>query len=48
VLPGRVEKRFDVFCELFSGVGGSVRNFLPCVELHVYNRFSHSLYPPDS
>jgi transposase len=43
VLMEKVEKRFGVFSELFSGLGGKARDFLPCVKLHVYNKLTHSV-----
>jgi transposase len=43
VLMKKVEKRFGVFKELFTGIGGKSKDFLPCVKLHVYNKLTHSV-----
>ena len=43
VLIDKVEKRFNVFSELFSGLGGKSKDFVGCVKLHVYNRLTHSV-----
>jgi len=43
VLIGKVEKRFDVFSELFSGLGRRAKDFIGCVKLHTYNRLTHSV-----
>lgn len=39
----KVEKRFGVFKELFTGIGGKSKDFLPCVKLHVYNKLTNSV-----
>ncbi len=43
VLIKKVEKRFGAFKELFSGIGGKSKDFLPCVKLQVYNKLTHSV-----
>ena len=43
VLINKVEKGFDVFSEIFSGIGGKARDFTGCVKLHVYNKLTHSV-----
>ncbi len=43
VLIDKVEKRFSVFSELFSDLGGKAKNFTGCVKLHVYNKLTHSV-----
>lgn len=43
VLIDKVEKRFNVFSEIFSGLGGRTKNFVGCVKLHVYNKLTHSV-----
>lgn len=43
ILLDKVEKQFGVFSELFSGLGGKARDFVPCVKLHVYNKLTHSV-----
>lgn len=43
VLMKKVEKRFGVLKELFSGIGGKSKGFLPCVKLHIYNKLTHSV-----
>jgi transposase len=43
VLIKKVEKRFGAFKELFSGIGGKSKDFLPCIKLHVYNKLTHSV-----
>lgn len=43
VLIEKVEKRFGVFSELFSSLGGKAKDFVPCVRLHVYNKLTHSV-----
>ena len=39
----KVEKRFDVFSNIFSGIGGKAKEFTGCVKLHVYNKLTHSV-----
>jgi len=43
VLIDKVEKRFNVFSELFSGLGGRTKDFVGCVKLHAYNKLTHSV-----
>jgi len=43
ILLDKVEKRFGVFSELFSGLDGKSKNFAGCVKLHVYNKLTHSV-----
>jgi len=43
VLINKVEKGFDVFSEIFSGIGGKAKDFTGCVKLHVYNKLTHSV-----
>ena len=43
VLMKKAEKHFGVFKELFSGIGGKSKDFLPCIKLHVYNKLTHSV-----
>ena len=43
VLIEKVEKRFGVFSEIFSGLSGRAKDFVPCVRLHVYNKLTHSV-----
>lgn len=43
VLMKKVEKRFVAFKELFSGIGGKSKDFLPCIKLQVYNKLTHSV-----
>lgn len=39
----KVEKEFDVFSKLFSGIGGKAKDFSGCVKLLVYNKVTHSV-----
>ncbi len=43
LLIDKVEKSFDIFSEIFSGVGGKAKDFIGCVKLHVYNKLAHSV-----
>jgi len=43
VLIDKVEKRFGVFSELFSGLDGRTKDFAGCVKLHIYNKLTHSV-----
>ncbi len=43
ILIDKVEKRFGVFSELFSGLGGKSKDFTGCVKLHAYNKLTHSV-----
>jgi len=43
ILIEKVEKSFDVFSEIFSGVGGKAKDFVGCVKLHVYNKLTYSV-----
>ena len=43
ILIDKVEKRFGVFSELFSGLGGKTKDFVGCVKLHAYNKLTHSV-----
>ena len=43
VLLDKVEKRFNVFSEIFSGIGRKTKGFVGCVKLHVYNKLTHSV-----
>jgi transposase len=43
ILVNKVEKEFDVFSELFSGLGGKAKDFSGCVKFHVYNKLTHSV-----
>lgn len=43
VLIDKVEKRFNVFSEIFSGLGGKTKDLVGCVKLHVYNKLTHSV-----
>ncbi len=42
-LIDKVEKRFGVFSELFSGIAGKATDFTGCVKLHTYNKLTHSV-----
>lgn len=39
----KVEKSYGLFSTIFEGIGGRMKNFLPIVLLHVYNKLSHSV-----
>jgi len=43
LLIEKVEKSFDVFSEIFSGVGDKAKDFIGCVKLHLYNKLTHSV-----
>jgi transposase len=43
LLIDKVEKEFDVFSKLFSGIGGRTKDFSGCVKLLVYNKVTHSV-----
>ncbi len=43
VLIKKVEKHFGVFKEIFSGIGGKSKEFLPCINLHICNKLTHSV-----
>ncbi len=43
ILIDKVEKGFDVFSKLFSGIGGRAKDFSGCVKLLVYNKVAHSV-----
>jgi len=43
ILVEKVEKRFDLFSKIFSGVGGKAEDFIECVKLHVYNKMTRSI-----
>ena len=43
VLIDKVEKRFGIFSELFSGLAGKSKDFTGCVKLQIYNKLTHSV-----
>jgi len=43
VLIDRVDKRFGVFSNIFSGVSGRAKDFIGCVKLHVYNKLAYGV-----
>jgi len=43
ILIDRVDKRFGVFSEVFSGLGGRSKDFVGCIKLHVYNKLTYSV-----
>lgn len=43
ILIDKVEKGFDVFSKLFSGLSGKSKDFIGSVKLHVYNKLTHSV-----
>ena len=42
-LINRVDKRLNVFSEVFSGINGRSKDFVGCVRLHVYNKLTHGV-----
>jgi len=48
LLIDKVEKSFDIFSEIFSGVGGKAKDFIGCVKLHLYNNDSFRFHSSDT
>jgi transposase len=43
VMVEKVEKEFGLFSTIFKNLGGNAKDFIPLVELHTYNKLSHSV-----
>jgi len=43
VMIEKVEKDFGFFSEVFEGVEGNTKDFIPLVKLHVENKLTHSV-----
>ena len=43
VMIEKVEKEFGLFSTIFKNLGGNAKDFIPLVELHAYNKLSHSV-----
>jgi len=43
VIIEKVEKEFGLFSTIFKNLGGNAKDFIPLVELHTYNKLSHSV-----
>jgi len=39
----KVEKSYGLFSTIFEGIRGRMKNFLPIIRLHIYNKLSHSV-----
>jgi transposase len=39
----KVEKSYGLFSHIFQGIGGRMKDFIPIILLHVYNKLSHSV-----
>ena len=39
----KVEKIYGLLSIVFDGIGGRMRDFLPIISLHIYNKLSHSV-----
>ena len=37
----KVEKSYGLFSQTFQGIGGWMKDFIPIILLHVYNKLSH-------
>jgi len=39
----KIEKSYGLFSHIFQGIGGRMKDFIPIILLHVYNKLSHSV-----
>jgi len=43
VMIEKVDKEFDLFSKLFSGIEGGAKDFIPLTKLFVHNKLTHSV-----